>query len=151
MKLAEALIKRADHQKRIEHLKKRLLNNAKVQEGDKPAEKPETLLAEMEELSGKLTQLIQQINKTNSTTKFQDDLTIADAIALRDILKLRYTIYRELAQAATITQQRYSKSEVKFQSTVNVAEIQNKADDLAKEIRELDAKIQAQNWQIDLV
>ena len=151
MKLAEALIKRADHQKRIEQLKQRLLKNAKVQEGDKPAEKPEALIADVEELSKGLTQLIQQINKTNSATKFQDDLTIADAIALRDILKLRYNIYRELAQAATITQQRYSKSEVKFQSTVNVAEIQNKADDLAKEIRELDAKIQAQNWQIDLV
>ena len=131
MKLAEALIKRADHQKRIEQLKQRLLKNAKVQEGDKPAEKPEALIADVEELSKGLTQLIQQINKTNSATKFQDDLTIADAIALRDILKLRYTIYRELAQAATITQQRYSKSEVKFQSTVNVAEIQNKADDLA--------------------
>ncbi len=37
MKLAEALILRADTKKRFEQLRQRLLNNAKVQEGDKPA------------------------------------------------------------------------------------------------------------------
>ena len=37
MKLAEALILRADCQKRIAQLKSRLLVNAKVQEGDAPA------------------------------------------------------------------------------------------------------------------
>ena len=36
MKLAEALILRADCQKRIAQLKGRLLVNAKVQEGDAP-------------------------------------------------------------------------------------------------------------------
>lgn len=46
MKLAEALILRADTQKRIAQLKERLLLNAKVQAGDQPAEKPESLLAE---------------------------------------------------------------------------------------------------------
>jgi hypothetical protein len=34
MKLAEALIMRADHQKRIESLKHRMNRNAKVQEGE---------------------------------------------------------------------------------------------------------------------
>ena len=33
MKLAEALILRSDYQKRIEQIKKRLVNSAKVQEG----------------------------------------------------------------------------------------------------------------------
>ena len=43
MKLAEALILRADCQKRIAQLKSRLLTNAKVQEGDAPAEPPQEL------------------------------------------------------------------------------------------------------------
>ena len=43
MKLAEALILRADCQKRIAQLKSRLLVNAKVQEGDAPAETPREL------------------------------------------------------------------------------------------------------------
>ncbi len=37
MKLAEALILRADYQKRIEELRLRLRMNAKVQEGDRIA------------------------------------------------------------------------------------------------------------------
>jgi hypothetical protein len=36
MKLAEALIQRADYQKRVEQLKQRIVNNAKVQEGNDP-------------------------------------------------------------------------------------------------------------------
>jgi len=44
MKLAEALILRADCQKRIEQLRQRLLRNVKVQEGDKPAEEPMELI-----------------------------------------------------------------------------------------------------------
>ena len=38
MKLAEALILRADIQKRIEQLRSRLTDNAKEQEGEKPGE-----------------------------------------------------------------------------------------------------------------
>ncbi|MEP7188497.1 MAG: hypothetical protein ABI901_04800, partial [Roseiflexaceae bacterium] len=36
MKVAEALILRADYQKRFEQLKQRLQQNARVQEGDTP-------------------------------------------------------------------------------------------------------------------
>ena len=43
MKLAEALIERADLQKRFDQLEERLQNNALVQEGEKPAEDPEAL------------------------------------------------------------------------------------------------------------
>jgi hypothetical protein len=50
MKLAEALILRADCQKRFAQLKSRLLTNAKIQEGDKPAEKPRELIRELEAL-----------------------------------------------------------------------------------------------------
>lgn len=71
MKLAEALIQRADCQKRIAQLKSRLLSNAKVQEGDAPAESPENLLAELERSSTELVDLIKRINKTNSTAVFQ--------------------------------------------------------------------------------
>ncbi|WP_154408098.1 DIP1984 family protein [Anaerovibrio slackiae] len=48
MKLAEALQERADIQKRLSQLRGRLLNNAKVQEGEKPVENPAELLQEMD-------------------------------------------------------------------------------------------------------
>jgi hypothetical protein len=150
VKLAEALVQRADYQKRIEQLKVRLLRNAKVQEGDAPAENPTDLLRELETVSADLTRLIQQINATNASTTLEQNVTLSDAIARRDVLRLRHAIYRDLAAAATVTQERYSKSEVKFQGTVNVAEIQRQADALAREHRELDTRIQEANWRIDL-
>lgn len=151
MKLAEALILRADYQKRVEQLKQRLQQNAKVQEGDTPAENPGELLAELERLTSDLTLLIQRINRTNSATPFAETQTLADALALRDVTKIKLSVYRDLAQAASITHVRTTRSEVKFRSTVNVADIQQQADRLAKAYRELDAQIQAANWLTDIV
>ena len=48
MKLAQALVERADLQKRLAQLRRRLLLNAKVQEGEMPAEDPKELLRELE-------------------------------------------------------------------------------------------------------
>jgi hypothetical protein len=151
MKLAEALILRADAQKRIEQLKQRLLSNAKVQEGDKPSENPADLINELEDLATELTSLIQKINRTNVNTFLEPGVTIADALARRDILKLKHGLYRALAQEATITRGRFMRSEIKFISTVNVADVQQTADRLAKEHRELDAAIQAINWSTELI
>lgn len=151
MKLAEALIRRADSQKRFEQVKARLLMNAKVQEGDAPAETPAELLAELGRVANELLELIKHINKTNSVTVFSDRQTLSDALAERDLLALQRAAYAELAQAASITQGRYTRSEVKYVATVNVAEIQKRADELAKNYRELDARIQELNWQTELV
>ena len=151
MKLAEALIWRADAKKRLEQLKQRLLRNAKVQEGDAPADEPATLLAEYERLVGEFVQMVQRINRTNSATALRDGLTLADALAVRDGLVLRVDALRSLAQAAAITQDRYTKSEVKFQGTVNVAELQQQVNRLAVEHRDLDTQIQAMNWQAELL
>ncbi|MFN8442325.1 MAG: DIP1984 family protein [Caldilineaceae bacterium] len=150
MKLAEALMLRADAQKRLEQLKIRLLNNAKVQEGDSPAEKPASLLEEAERVAVDLLNLIQRINQTNTSTQLEAGETIADAIARRDVLRLRQSLYRDLSAASMAVQQRFSRSEVKFVSTIDIAEVQKQADTLARECRELDARIQSVNWQIDL-
>lgn len=151
MKLAEALVLRADKKKRIEQLKQRILRNARVQEGEKPAEDPEALIKEMEKVSEELVVLIQRINRTNSNTEFEEGVSLADAIARRDILVLKNSVYRDLAQAATITQDIRTKSEVKFKGTVKVPQIQEQADQLAKAHRELDTRIQELNWKTDLL
>jgi len=70
MKLAEALILRADCQKRLAQLKERLLRAAKVQEGDAPPEDPAALLEEVDRLTLELQQLIQRINRTNNSAAF---------------------------------------------------------------------------------
>ncbi|HEY6072366.1 MAG TPA: DIP1984 family protein [Anaerolineales bacterium] len=150
MKLAEALVLRADRKKYVEQLKQRILRNAKVQEGQKPAEDPEALVDEIEKVSEELVDLIQRINRTNSITEFEKGISLSDAIATRDILVLKKSIFRDLAQAATITQDIRTKSEVKFIGTVSVSQIQKRADELAKAHRELDTRIQEMNWKTEL-
>ena len=150
MKVAEALALRADLQRRLEQLKQRLVRNARIQEGDAPEEDPVALQAELETSAQELTLLIQRINRTNSAARF-GNRTLADALAERDVLKIRYNAYRELAAAASTTQARMTRSEVKFISTVSVAAIQRKADDLAREYRELDTRIQEADWLTTLM
>src|ERR1043165_3568928 len=110
MKIAEALALRADLQKRLEQLKQRLVKNARIQEGDKPEEDPVELQAELEKSAQQLTVIIQRINRTNATARL-GDRTMADALAERDVLKIRYNAYRELANAASTSQNRTTRSE----------------------------------------
>lgn len=151
MKLAEALVLRADHQRRLDNLKQRLVRNAKVQEGDAPSEDPAELMAEIERAASDLTVLIQRINRTNASTYLADGTLVSDALAYRDVLKWRQSVYRELAEAASIGKDRYTRSEIRFQSAVNVPEIQRRADALAAEYRALDTTIQEMNWLAELV
>ena len=150
-KLAEALILRADYQKRIDQLRQRAIRFAKVQEGDEPAENPAAIADEIERLATDLVVLIQRINRTNAATRLDDEGTIADAIARRDGLRLRHNFYTGLAEAAVAKQDRFTKSEVRFISTVDVGATQRRADNLAREYRELDTRLQAANWQVDLL
>lgn len=150
MKLAEALILRADCQKRIAQLQHRLIRSAQVQEGEQPPESPQDLLIEFETATIELTRLIQRINRTNSVTSFQDRL-LSDALAERDLLRLKRTAYDSLINAAAIHQQRYMRSELRLVSTVDVAELQQQADRLSRDYRELDTQIQAMNWVTDLI
>ena len=151
MKLAEALILRADYQKRMNQLEFRLKRSARVQEGDQPAEDPQMLLAQLEQVADELERLIQNINRTNSASELAEGVTLTDALATRDLLRAKQEIYRDLAAEATVTFGRVSRSEIKYQSTVDVAEIQKRADELAVAHRELDARIQEANWRLELV
>jgi hypothetical protein len=151
MKLAEALILRADYQKRIYELESRLTRSARIQEGDQPAEDPRVLLAEVEEVAAGLEHLIQAINRTNSASELEEGMTLTDALATRDLLRTRQEIYRDLARAATVSHGRISRSEIKFKSTVDVSEIQKRADELSVAHRRLDTRIQEANWRLELV
>ena len=150
MKIAEALILRADIQKRIAQLRTRLNNNAKVQENEEPAENPELLLTELENLILQLNDLIVKINRTNTLSKI-DGISLVELIAKKDTLSQKAGILREFIEIASQKVDLYSTTEIKVFSTVNVPEHQKKLDKLSKEIRETDTKLQQANWTIDLV
>lgn len=151
MKLAEALILRADSQKRFAQLQARLIGNAKIQEGDEPAENPNELIKELEGVAAELVNLIKRINKTNSATVVANGKMVSDVLAERDVLALRRAAYSNLALNAAVAQGRLTRSEIKYVSTIKVAEVQKRADELAREYRELDARIQELNWQTELI
>ena len=151
MKLAEALAERGDCQNRIEELKKRMARSARVQEGETPAEDSAELLAESERLFTRLFELISAINRTNAKTAFDAKSTISDAIAKRDVTGKKRDFLSGIADAASTRQDRYSKSEVKFVATLSIAKLQKQVDQLSKEFRELDTKLQELNWQTELV
>lgn len=151
MRLAEALILRADTQKRIAELRKRASQNAKVQEGSRPSEDPQALLSQLRELYTQLTGLVQRINRTNTTTAFDDTLTMADALAVRDTLGAQQGMLRETAEAAVPTQERYTHTELRYESVLDAAALQREADDLARQRRELDTRIQELNWLTELI
>lgn len=149
MKLAEALQLRADLQKRMEQLASRLCLNATVQEGEKPAEDPEALLAEYEECAAQLEDLIARINRTNSETRTEKG-TLTELLARRDCLKLRTQTYHNFLMSASSLTQRGMRSEIRVLSAVPVPKYRKKADALARELREVDNAIQAANWAAEL-
>lgn len=151
MKLAEALIARADAEKRITQLQQRITRSAKVQEGDTPPEDPQVLLDESIALIKQMQTLVQAINRTNASTVFDGERTITDALAERDMLMKERTFLANVISNAVVTQPRYGQSEIKFVSTINIADLQTRVDELSRRYRETDSAIQQLNWSVDLI
>lgn len=149
MKLAEALNQRADLQKRIAQLKERLNNNVKVQEGDSPAEDPKDLFAELDDAIHQLKETVFRINRTNLETAVEGR-SLTDIIAEKDTLSLKNSTLREVLENANVRSDRFSRNEIKFVRTIDVAKLQKQIDDLSKQLRELDVKLQQANWSTDL-
>ncbi|WP_125099202.1 DIP1984 family protein [Leucobacter chromiireducens] len=173
MKLAEALALRADTQKRIAQLRSRIVANARYQEGEAPSEDATALLTEAALAVGELEQLVRSINATNSAIELElpqtptrgtggrrrdtgtapaQTVTMTDALARRDSLRLRHAITIEAAEAAQSGAGfRQMRSELREVSALEVPALHAQADELARELRELDARVQQANWANDLI
>lgn len=151
MKLAEALILRADLQRRLEQLKRRAIENARIQEGDQVAEDPEDLLDKIDSLLEELVELIRRINSTNNSTSFDGEDSLTDALAKRDGIIKKRSILSDIAEEASLRNNRYSNSEIKYVSTLNVSDLQDEITRLSEEWRRIDTEIQRLNWNVELI
>jgi len=151
MKLAEALNERAHISQRLQELKERIKQNATHQEGEDPTENPIDLLKEFNQCSARFDDLVVRINQTNNGVILSDGMPLVEALTVRESLKMKHSFYRSLASEAIPKQSRYSHSEIKIVSAIQVASVQSQADRFAKEYRELDGKIQQSNWNNELV
>lgn len=150
MSLAEALQLRADIKTRIAQLHSRLNDNAKVQEGEAPAEDPLRLIELLNAECSAYEELIRRINLTNAATVL-DGQTLTALLARRDALSLELSIFRDFLQQASQRIDRYSKTEIKILPTVDVTAMQKTVDAKSKELRQLDAAIQKLNWNTMLI
>ncbi|MGW2656694.1 DIP1984 family protein [Streptomyces sp. NPDC001478] len=155
MKLAEALAERAAATRRVEQLRARIAGSARYQERETPAEDAAQLLAEAGEVLSTLETLIRRINRTNATVELESGGTLTDALARRDVLRLRHSVVTAAADAAAGSggrgHGRQLRSELLMLAALPVAELRGRADVLAREIREVDVLIQRTNWEVDLL
>jgi hypothetical protein len=155
MKLAEALLLRADRNRTLEQLKQRIQVSARYQEGEDPPEDARELVLMASTVLDELEGLIRNINRTNSSTVMADGRTVTDALAERDVLRLRYSVLKVSADAASGAQQqvgymRATRSELKLMSDLDVKNLRQQASEIARRVRELDARVQEVNWTAEL-
>lgn len=155
MKLAEALALRSSAVRRIESLRTRIIGNARYQEGEEPGEDASALLEQVDGELDSYESLLRRINRTNAATVLDGAGTLTDALARRDALRLRHHVLNTAADAAAGSNQsgysRQLRSELKMLSALPVAALRAQADDVARDYRELDVRIQQANWEVELL
>lgn len=150
MKIAEALLLRADLQKKLASLRERVGKNAVVQQGEAPHEDPAALIAEAQGVIGELEDLVVKINQANSVVTLPDGRTLTAAIARRDTLAQQHSLLTHAVASSHKEPDRYSMSEIKWVATLKVSTLQKQVEDLSQKIRELNGAIQETNWKAEL-
>ncbi len=150
MKLAEALLLRSDLVKKLASLRERIVANAVVQEGEEPHESPKALLDEAVDVMRQLEELIVRVHRTNGATALDDGRRLTEVLARRDTLALQHSLLTAAIAGCRKEPDRYSVREIKWVATLKPSKLQKQADDVAKQLREVNARIQEANWQTEL-
>ncbi|NIU79517.1 MAG: hypothetical protein GWN71_40070 [Gammaproteobacteria bacterium] len=114
---------------------------------------PDRLLEEYRALAKEHEAIVRRINRTNpgARIEFRDEpMSLADAVIRRERLAREAALLRDLAHRATPKANRFLHTEVKHVPTIDIAGTIAEADRLSKEHRELDARIQRANWEVEL-
>lgn len=151
MKLAEALQIRADLQMRLSGMRERLANNAKVQEGTEPAEKPSELLAELDDIAERLCALVERINISNATITDREGRTLTSLIAERDMHRSKADLLRGFLNEASAVVNRRASAEIRVFPAVDIAALRRECDEVSKRLRLTEARIQEMNWTHELM
>ncbi len=149
MKLAEALMLRADMRKSIESLRERIARNVLLQEGDTPTEEPEQLIEQINTAIEEFQRLATRINRANQRSPLGDGRTLSDALAHRDALVAQHAVCTHAIEHCQ-RDSRYSAREIKWVSHLSVAELYARANQVSRQIRELNARIQEANWRTEI-
>lgn len=150
MKLAEALLLRADQKKKLASLRERIARNARVQEGEAPQEPVVELIAQAFAVLQEQQANVQKIDRANAEAKLPDGRLLVDALAERETLIQQHSLLISAISSTHKDGDRYSPREIKWVAQLNVSAVQKQADDIAVKIRALNARIQETNWLTEL-
>ncbi len=146
MKLAEALLLRADLIKKIEHLQNRITPVLIVSDDKLPQEDPDKLMAQLRKAIQDLESLVIRINKTNNETYVEGEGVLMEALAKRDSLKMLSEKLRNIRYAAQIN----NSGDKNLKATIDIKNLQIEMDQTGRAFREIDSKIQGVNWLTEL-
>ena len=150
MKLAEALLIRADQKKKILSLRERIAQNALAQEGDAPREDVAEMIAECFAVIAEQQALVLKIDAANAAAKLPDGRPLTEVLAARDVLMQQHGILKSAVEATHKEADRYSMREIKWVPQIDVAATQKQMEDLSRKIRELNVQVQETNWRTEL-
>lgn len=150
MKLAEALLIRADQKKKILSLRERIAQNALAQEGDRPREDVAQLIPECFAVIAEQQALVLKIDAANAAARLPDGRPLAEVLAARDMLMQQHGILKSAVDATHKEADRYSMREIKWVPQIDVAATQKQMEDISRRIRELNVLIQETNWRVAL-
>lgn len=150
MKLAEALLLRADQVKKLASLTSRISKNVMLQEGETPQEEVSDLISQAFFVLTAYEENVANINRVNQIAKLPDGRMLGAALLERDTLKARHALLIGAIAGTHKEVDRYSSREIKWVPQIKVVTIQKQADDISQNLRHLNVAIQAANWQIEI-
>ena len=149
MKLAEALIIKADLSQKFQSLKARLVSNILVQEGNQPSEDPEQLQSEAVVILGKIERLKAKIEIIKAIIQ-PDGRSLNDLLAQRDTLTLHVKLLKDALGTIHRTMGSYYAIEIKWLPTISVTKLEKQIDELLTQLRELNLHIQELNLKLEI-
>ena len=150
MKLAEALLLRRDLNNRLFQLRNEISSSVLVQEGDTLDRSITELFKEYDEINQQYSELVVAINRKNATASLADSaLLLMEALEQREQLRRKHALLTQ-ALYETKAAPRMGRNEIRLVRTIDTKTLTEQLNTTAKQLRELDGKIQQTNWLVDL-
>lgn len=150
MKLAEALLLRRDLNDRLFQLRNEIASSVLVQEGDTLDRSITELFKEYDEINQQYSGLVVAINRKNATASLADSaLLLMEALEQREQLRRKHALLTQ-ALDETKAAPRMGRNEIRLVRTIDTKALTEQLNTTAKQLRELDGKIQQTNWLVDL-
>lgn len=150
MKLAEALLLRRDLNNRLFQLRNEISSSVLVQEGDTLDRSITELFKEYDEINQQYSELVVAINRKNATASVADSaLLLMEALERREQLRRKHALLTQ-ALDETKAAPRMGRNEIRLVRTIDTKTLTEQLNTTAKQLRELDGKIQQTNWLVDL-